>query len=121
MNATGQRWANELADSNLNIHYNPGRNHIDEDYLSRFPQDKREYTHRSFKKEMKDRGGSRTAATSKMERFVIIVNGFKPLTIITKRSILNVAAVLDPPLKEILSSISAKTDSIQLAWSYSIN
>ena len=44
------------------------------------------------------RGGSRTAATSKMERFVIIVNGFQPLTIITKRSILNVAAVLDPPL-----------------------
>ena len=42
------------------------------------------------------RGGSRTAATSKMERFVIIVNGWKPLTIITKRSILNVAAVLDP-------------------------
>ena len=37
------------------------------------------------------RGGSRTAATSKME-------GLKPLTIITKRSILNVAAVLDPPL-----------------------
>ena len=26
------------------------------------------------------RGGSRTAATSKMERFVIIVNGWKPLT-----------------------------------------
>ena len=44
------------------------------------------------------RGGSRAAATSKMERFVIIVNGFQPLTIITKRSILNVAAVLDPPL-----------------------
>ena len=41
------------------------------------------------------RGGSRTAATSKMERFVIIVNGFQPLTIITKRSILDVAAVLD--------------------------
>ena len=38
------------------------------------------------------------AATSKMERFVIIVNGFHPLTIITKRSILDVAAVLDPPL-----------------------
>ena len=36
------------------------------------------------------RGGSRTAATSKMEHFVIIV--------ITKRSILDVAAVLDPPL-----------------------
>ena len=29
---------------------------------------------------------------------MIIVNGWKPLTIITKRSILNVAAVLDPPL-----------------------
>ena len=44
------------------------------------------------------RGGSRAAATSKMECFVIIVNGLKPLTIITKRSILDVAAVLDPPL-----------------------
>ena len=44
------------------------------------------------------RGGSRAAATSKMERFVIIVNGFQPLTIITKRSILNVVAALDPPL-----------------------
>ena len=44
------------------------------------------------------RGGSRVAATSKMERFVIIVHGFQPLTIITKRSILDVAAALDPPL-----------------------
>ena len=54
------------------------------------------------------RGGSRAVATSKMERFVIIVNGFQPLTIITKRfqpltiitkrSILDVAAALDPPL-----------------------
>ena len=43
-------------------------------------------------------GESRAAATSKMERFVIIVNGFQPLTIITKRSILDVAAALDPPL-----------------------
>ena len=33
-----------------------------------------------------------------VERFVIIVSGFQPLTIITKRSILDVAAVLDPPL-----------------------
>ena len=33
-----------------------------------------------------------------MECFVIIVNGFQQLTIITKRSILDVAAVLDPPL-----------------------
>ena len=39
------------------------------------------------------RGGSRTALTSKMERFVIIVNGQKPLTIITKHSILGFAAV----------------------------
>ena len=44
------------------------------------------------------RGGSRAAATSKMERFVIIVNDFLPLTIITKCSILDVAAALDLPL-----------------------
>ena len=30
---------------------------------------------------------------------MIIINRWKPLTIITKRSILDVAAVLDPPLK----------------------
>ena len=30
------------------------------------------------------RGGSRAAATSKMERFVIIANGFQPLTIYHK-------------------------------------
>ena len=47
----------------------------------------------------RSRGGSRTAATSKMELFVIIVNGFQPLTIITKCSILDVATVLDPPQK----------------------
>ena len=41
---------------------------------------------------------SRTAATSKIKRFVIIVNGFQPLTIITKHSILDVAASLDLPL-----------------------
>ena len=50
-------------------------------------------------KTKKIRGGSRTAVTSKMECFVIIVNDWKPLTIITKHSILDVAAVLDPPLK----------------------
>ena len=44
------------------------------------------------------RGGSRTAATSKMEHFVIMINGFQPLTIITKRSIKDVTAVLDSPL-----------------------
>ena len=47
------------------------------------------------------RGGSRTSATSKMEHFVIIVNGFQPLTIITKRSILDVAAVLAPSLEAV--------------------
>ena len=41
----------------------------------------------------KTRGGSRTAAASKMEHFVIII---------TKCSILDVAAVLDPPLKTVL-------------------
>ena len=44
----------------------------------------------SFVLEEEFRGASRTAATSKMERFAIIV--------ITKHSILDVAAALDPPL-----------------------
>ena len=44
------------------------------------------------------RDGSRTAATSKVELFLIVVNGLQPLTIITKNSTLDVAAVLDPPL-----------------------
>ena len=47
---------------------------------------------------MLDRGGSRATATSKMECFAIIVNGFQPLSIITKRSILDVAVTLDSPL-----------------------
>ena len=33
-----------------------------------------------------------------MEHFVIIVNDFHPLTIMTKGSNLDVAALLDPPL-----------------------
>ena len=49
-------------------------------------------------KTMYIRHEARTAATSKIERFVIIVNGWKPLTIITKCFILHVAAALDPPL-----------------------
>ena len=44
------------------------------------------------------RGGSGAAATSKMEHFVIIDNGFQPVTIATKLSILDVAAILDTPL-----------------------
>ena len=51
------------------------------------------------------RGGSRTAATCKMERFVITVNGFQPLIIITKCSISDVAAVLDPPLVNLVYRI----------------
>ena len=44
------------------------------------------------------RDGSKAAAKSKIERFVIIANGWKPLTIIKNRSILDVAAAVDPPL-----------------------
>ena len=50
------------------------------------------------KQSVTDRGRSRTTATFKMELFVIIVIDWKPLTIVKKSSILNVAAVLDPPL-----------------------
>ena len=53
---------------------------------------------KSFMVQDINRGGSRTAATSKIELFVIIVNGFEQLTIITKCFILDVAAVLDLPL-----------------------
>ena len=51
------------------------------------------------------RGGSRTAATSQVEHFVIIVNAWKLLTIITKRSILDVTSVLDLRLK--ISALSS--------------
>ena len=51
--------------------------------------------HSNMSRVTRFRGGSRAAATSKMERFVIIVNGWEPLTIITKHPILDVAAVLD--------------------------
>ena len=39
-----------------------------------------------------------TAAISNMEHFEIIVNGWNALTVITKSTILDVAALLDPPL-----------------------
>ena len=42
------------------------------------------------------RGESRAAATSKMERFVIIVNGWKPL---------DAAEALDPPLMFLALSV----------------
>ena len=44
------------------------------------------------------KGESRNAATSKVKLFVIIVNSWKPLTVITKSSTLDVAAVIDPLL-----------------------
>ena len=70
-----------------------------------------------------DRGGSKTAATSNiLERFMIIVNGFQPLTVITKRSILDVAAVLDPPLLEIfifrISSSASKLTQQEFIFNY---
>ena len=46
-----------------------------------------------------------------MERFVIIVNGYKSLTIITKRSILDVAAVLVTPLLLIYDKIQGYSKS----------
>ena len=46
-----------------------------------------------------------------MERFVIIVNGWKPLTIIKKRSILDVAAALYPPLNKGTKNISLENQT----------
>ena len=48
------------------------------------------------------RGGCRIDATSKMEHFKIIVNGWKALTVITKRFILDAAEALDTPLEIVL-------------------
>ena len=61
----------------------------------------------------KFRGGSRAAATSKMERFVIIVNGWKSLTIITKQSIFDVAAALDSSLS-LLSGVTLSESELTL-------
>ena len=47
------------------------------------------------KKMIAIKGGFRTAATSKIKHFVTIINDWKPLTTITKCSILDVAVVLD--------------------------
>ena len=63
------------------------------------------------------RGGSRAAATSKMECLVIIVKGFRTLTIITKHSILDVAAVLDPSL---ISNCGIFTDILRSCLSISL-
>ena len=47
---------------------------------------------------------------------MIIVNGLQPLTIITKRFILNVAAVLDPPLAAdyILKNVSEFVEPLNI-------
>ena len=50
---------------------------------------------------MSTRGRSGTGATFKLEPFLITVNAWL-LTIVTKSSILDVAAVLDPPLSTII-------------------
>ena len=43
------------------------------------------------------------------ERFVIVVNGWKPLIITTKRSILDAGATLDPPLVGMKVSVLTET------------
>ena len=72
---------------------------------------------------MRHRGGSRAAATSKMECFAIKVNGWKPLTIIAKHSIFDVAAALDQPLKTHLLelaynnlNLSVMTENMEMAY-----
>ena len=42
------------------------------------------------------RGGSRTTAAPKMERFVIIVNGLQPLTVITYHKALHLGCCSSP-------------------------
>ena len=51
------------------------------------------------------RDGYRTPPTSKMEEFVIIAKGWRPLTIVTKSSILDIIGALEP-LKPVLISLS---------------
>ena len=68
---------------------------------------------RSFaKKPIIDKGGSRTATTSKVELFAIIVNGFQSLIIITKISTLDVAAVLDLPCIDFYQLFKHTSESI---------
>ena len=67
----------------------------------------------------KIRGGSRAAATLTIEHFVIIVSGFQPLTIITKRSILDVVVALDPHLKMII--LSELFDLLTLSVVYDVS
>ena len=53
-----------------------------------------------------------------MECFVTIVNGFQPLTIITKHSILDVATALDPPLETFSKGVlrTSRNMCLYLKW-----
>ena len=73
-----------------NVDKRKGNSNIDNDCCAN-----KSLTKPKLKRIKGSRGGSRAAATSKME-------GLKALTIITKRSILDVAAVLDPPLGRVV-------------------
>ena len=53
---------------------------------------------------------------------MIIVNGYQPLTIITKRSILDVAAVLDPPLVVIkYNKLGSETTTVSFFLRMGVN
>ena len=43
LNATGQRWVNELANFNINIHYKPKSNNTNANALNHFPEDIENY------------------------------------------------------------------------------
>ena len=43
LNATGQRWVNELANFNINIHYKPESNNTNANALNHFPEDIENY------------------------------------------------------------------------------
>ena len=60
-----------------------------------------------LKKDDINAAGSRTAARSKVEIFVAIVNGWKPLTLAIKSFILNVAAILNLSLSQLMINIRA--------------
>ena len=67
------------------------------------------------------RGGSRTAGTTKMELFVIIVNGFQPLIIITNSSTLDAAAVLGPSLNIICNLGNPQKLNLQRDLKYTLS
>ena len=66
--------------------------------IFKIPQDSLKFSWKPWAAGHQIRGKSRTAGTSKMELFVTIVNGWKPLTIITKSYFLDIAAALYLPL-----------------------